>query len=152
MGDDDSHEPSEPDASTRRDFLDTAILGTGVTVAAASLYPAIRFLEPREGATEGALRAGRVARFPPDSAQSLRAGAKPVLVVRDRDGRFHAYLAMCPHLHCTVHYSQERGDIECACHGGRFALSGAPTSGPPRRPLKVLRVELVEDEIIVSES
>jgi nitrite reductase/ring-hydroxylating ferredoxin subunit len=127
-------------------------MGTGATVAIASLYPAVRFLEPLEGGTESSLRVGRASRFPPDSAQSLRLGAKPVLVLRDKDGRFHAYVATCPHLHCIVRYSNEQGDVECGCHGGRFALSGAPTAGPPREPLKVLRVSVVEDEILVSES
>jgi len=41
----------------------------------------------------------------------------------------------CTHLGCTVGLDREADQLVCPCHGSRFALDGAPISGPARKPL-----------------
>jgi cytochrome b6-f complex iron-sulfur subunit len=136
--------------TSRRQFLDTAILGGTVVVGAASAYPAVRFLEPVEGATATSATVARVDDFPAGTAKSARLGETPVLVLRDVEGTFRAYVAVCPHLQCVVHYARQRREIACACHGGRFSLTGSPKGGPPKQPLEVLRVNVVAGNVVVT--
>lgn len=66
------------------------------------------------------------------------------LLIRLGDNEFKAYQNACTHLKCPVFWSGEEGKMVCPCHHGFFdPKSGAPTAGPPRRPLPeiVLAVE-----------
>jgi cytochrome b6-f complex iron-sulfur subunit len=151
---DDVAENVEPpkDATSRRNFLDHAIVGGSAVVGLAAVYPALRFLEPMPGVAAASAVVAGVADFPPGTSRSARLGQTPVLVLRDEAGTFRAYEAVCPHLQCVVRFSADNGDIECACHGGKFALSGSPKSGPPKQPLKVLRVNVIGDDVVVSKT
>ncbi len=54
-----------------------------------------------------------------------------------------AYSQKCTHLSCAVIPEPERGVLHCPCHDGFFDLrSGAPTAGPPRRPLPRVALEI----------
>ncbi len=54
-----------------------------------------------------------------------------------------AYSQKCTHLSCAVVPDQERHCLHCPCHEGNFDLAtGRPLSGPPRRPLPRILVEL----------
>jgi len=45
------------------------------------------------------------------------------------------------HLRCTVPYQPEAGRIHCACHRGVYnSCAGANLSGPPQKPLKLLKI------------
>jgi cytochrome b6-f complex iron-sulfur subunit len=134
----------------RRQILDYALGGTVAAVAAAAAYPAVRMLEPLEEGDQGVAVVGALAELAPGEARVVQIGPRPVLVVRARDGTVRAFVAVCPHLGCTVHHDAERGDIACACHGGRFSVDGNNTSGPPTRPLVQLRVALHRGVITVS--
>ena len=64
------------------------------------------------------------------------------LLVRATD-RIVAYSQKCTHLSCAVRPQVDQGLIQCPCHHGYFDLgSGRPVSGPPRRPLPVVRLEI----------
>jgi thiosulfate dehydrogenase (quinone) large subunit len=63
----------------------------------------------------------------------------PAFAVREPNGRFAAFSAVCTHAGCTVGY--ESGRFVCPCHGGVFdAATGAVLGGPPPAPLPRLRV------------
>jgi Rieske Fe-S protein len=65
------------------------------------------------------------------------------VLVRTRDDRFVAYSQKCTHLSCAVRPRIEEGTIHCPCHEGYFDLrSGRPMSGPPRRPLDLVRLQV----------
>ncbi|WP_135556699.1 Rieske 2Fe-2S domain-containing protein [Paenibacillus cymbidii] len=58
------------------------------------------------------------------------------LLIRLGDNEYKAYQNACTHLKCPVFWSKEEGELLCPCHHGVFdPATGAPTSGPPRRPL-----------------
>jgi Rieske Fe-S protein len=61
---------------------------------------------------------------------------EPCLLVRLTPGEFVAFSQKCTHLSCAVIPRPAEGSFFCPCHEGRFDLrTGAPTAGPPRRPL-----------------
>lgn len=72
----------------------------------------------------------------------------PKLLVRLGRRELVAFDARCTHLSCPVIPQVERGRFHCPCHQGSFDLaSGRPLSGPPRRPLPKVELELRGDEV-----
>jgi Rieske Fe-S protein len=67
---------------------------------------------------------------------------EPCLLVRLTATEFVAFSQKCTHLSCAVIPQPEQGSFYCPCHEGRFDLrTGAPTAGPPRRPLTRIVLE-----------
>lgn len=61
---------------------------------------------------------------------------EPCLLVRLDATTFVAFNQKCTHLSCAVIPRTTEQCFVCPCHEGRFDLrTGAPTAGPPRRPL-----------------
>jgi Rieske Fe-S protein len=76
-------------------------------------------------------------------------GGQPGLLIRNADGSYRAFTAVCTHLGCTVQYKSAESAIWCACHNGRYDLTGRNVSGPPPRPLEPFVVHESGDEIVV---
>jgi menaquinol-cytochrome c reductase iron-sulfur subunit len=72
---------------------------------------------------------------------------RPVYVVRGADGRLRALSAVCPHLGCTIAWSDERGQFLSPCHNGVFSSDGGRMSGPPPRGMDEFE-SLVEDGML----
>jgi Rieske Fe-S protein len=67
---------------------------------------------------------------------------EPCLLVRLSAAEFVAFNQKCTHLSCAVVPEIDAGSFLCPCHVGRFDLrTGAPTAGPPRRPLTRIVLE-----------
>ncbi|WP_077624026.1 ubiquinol-cytochrome c reductase iron-sulfur subunit [Sediminibacillus massiliensis] len=65
-----------------------------------------------------------------------------VLIRLDKN-KFVAYQNACTHLRCPVYWVKEEKEMVCPCHHGKFDVhTGAPTAGPPRRPLPEIIVEV----------
>lgn len=63
------------------------------------------------------------------------------IVIRTEADRFVAYSQKCTHLSCAV--TPRNGALHCPCHNGWFDVAtGAPTAGPPRRPLPRIALEI----------
>lgn len=141
----------EPD-SGRRTFLSYLLGGSTLTFLAAVTYPVLKYLTPpavKDSAVE-AVAAGKADEFENGSGKIVKYGNKPALVIRDSDGEFRAFIAVCTHLDCTVQYLAEESVIWCACHNGKYDLNGINISGPPPRPLTPLKVNLQEGEVFIS--
>jgi Rieske Fe-S protein len=136
---------------TRRRFLNVAIAGTASALGIAAAYPIGRFLSPIAGASAKSVELGKLDEFPVASSKAVQFGERIALVIRLADGSFRAFIALCTHLECVVHYSAERNRIECPCHSGVYSVDGENISGPPPRPLHALRVNLTGDTIVLSE-
>jgi Rieske Fe-S protein len=64
-----------------------------------------------------------------------------VLLRLDRD-LFVAYSTICTHLACEVLWRADDAELFCPCHDGHFSpATGAPTAGPPTRPLPQIVLE-----------
>ncbi|MBI5594591.1 MAG: Rieske 2Fe-2S domain-containing protein [Elusimicrobia bacterium] len=135
----------------RRTFLNLAIVSGLAGTASALLYPVLRYLLPPEEAEAEpeTVKAGPEKDFAPGSSKILKFGRKPVIVIRDLAGGFHALSATCTHLDCIVQYRKDRDLVWCACHNGNYDLSGKNVSGPPPRPLDRFEVKLVGSEVTV---
>jgi len=74
---------------------------------------------------------------------------EPCLLVRVSGQEFVAFGQKCTHLSCAVIPRPAEGSFVCPCHDGRFDIrTGAPTAGPPRRPLPRIRLELRGRDIV----
>lgn len=138
----------------RRKFINT-LLGFSITGWFASVfYPVISYLKPPKKSEElvGAVKAGKTSEFPVNTGKIVRYGRKPVIVIHLENGEFRAMEATCTHLGCIVQYRDDKKQIWCACHNGLYDLSGRNIAGPPPRPLQLMQVRIVEDELIISPS
>lgn len=141
-----------PEDKGRRSFLNLMLGGGLATFMAAVVYPAVRYISPPEVEQSGtdSVSAGSRSEWPLNSGKIVKFGNQPALVLRDADGQFRAFIAVCTHLQCTVQYLPEDRVIWCACHNGKYDLNGINVSGPPPRPLTPLAVNLREEQVFIS--
>lgn len=140
------------DAQARRRLLLTRLVKAGLAAwAAGVITPALVYLWPaRKGAgTEGPLDAGPVGDIAVGDGKLFEAGGRPVLVLRVAENEYHALSAVCTHLGCVVEWRKEKGDVFCACHGGRFDNSGKVLGGPPPKPLAAYPVAVRDERLEV---
>ncbi|MFH1572927.1 MAG: ubiquinol-cytochrome c reductase iron-sulfur subunit [Acidobacteriota bacterium] len=136
----------------RRSILNL-LLGTGtVATLGAIFYPIIRFMVPPKEIESAAssVIAARVPEIKPNQGKIFQFGTRPGLLIQTPTGEYRAFSAICTHLDCTVQYREDEKLIWCACHNGKYDLSGKNISGPPPRPLEALSVNVRGDEIVVS--
>ena len=136
----------------KRDFL-KYILGGGLLAwLAAVVYPVLAYLAPpKQGDVEVSnVKAGKVNDIEKDSGTIVRFGNRPVILVRRPNGEFAAFAATCTHLDCTVQYRKDMGIIWCACHNGKYDLTGRNIDGPPPRPLDEFRVVVQGEDVLIS--
>ena len=142
----------EPGSHSKRSFL-AYILGGGLVAWAASvLYPVLAYLKPPKQAEVEvtSVKVGKLADLAPDSGTIIRFGNKPVILIRPPQGELRAFAATCTHLDCTVQYRNDLGVIWCACHNGKYDLTGRNISGPPPRPLEQYSVKVQGEDVFVS--
>lgn len=139
--------------TNRRSFL--KILGiTGVTAFSASvLYPVFSFLRPpkQREVEVSMVNAGKIADLKKDDFKIIRFGDEPVIVIPS-DDKFIALSARCTHLDCTVQYLKDKNVIWCACHNGKYDLTGRNISGPPPRPLTKYKAIVKGDELMIAKN
>lgn len=137
---------SDVDA-TRRRFLNWFLGLSAGALAAAVVYPVLRFFTPPEiaEAITNQVEVGRT--NDPELLEKgfkiVRFGEDPVIVIRVAEDDFRAFSAVCTHLACIVSYRPELRRIWCYCHNGVFDLTGKNVGGPPPRPLAPYAVHVV---------
>lgn len=139
-------------AVTRRKFINT-LFGVGTVGSLFSFfYPVVSYLIPPKVAAinVNSIKAGKASTFPFNSAKIVKFGREPVILIKDKDNKFHALTATCTHLQCIVQYKKDSGQIWCACHNGLYDIRGRNVSGPPPAPLTEMNVTLLNDEIVIS--
>ena len=138
--------------TSKRRFLKLVFSGGLVALAGSILYPLFAYLKPpKHGEVEvTSVKAGTLAEIEKDSGKIIKFGNKPVILIRTPDDQLRAFSATCTHLDCTVQYKKDMGTIWCACHNGKYDLTGRNISGPPPRPLETYRVVQQGDEILIS--
>lgn len=137
---------------TRRDFTKLLLTGGLVGWLGSVVYPLLSYLRPPNipEANVQSVKAGLASAFAVNTAQIVKFGRKPVILIRQENGEFRALSATCTHLECIVQYRGDLKQIWCACHNGLYDLTGRNVSGPPPRPLEEYAVNVVADEIMVS--
>jgi Rieske Fe-S protein len=144
---------NQPDES-KRNFL-KYILGGGLVAWFASvLYPVFAYMKPPKQAEVEvtSVKVGKLADIGMETGQIVKFGNKPVILVRTAAGDLKAFNATCTHLDCTVQFRKDMGVIWCACHNGKYDLTGRNIAGPPPRPLDPYRVVVQGDEVFISKN
>jgi len=73
----------------------------------------------------------------------------PAIAIRGRDGTLAAMSAVCTHAGCELTYRKDQ--LMCPCHGSTFDVrTGAPMSGPARKPLAMASVSEQNGRIVAS--
>jgi cytochrome b6-f complex iron-sulfur subunit len=144
--------PASEVRPTRRRLVEVFLGGSLLASFVSFMYPLIRYLVPPPVADLGGdeVIAGKAADLKPDGAKIFRFGNRPGLLVRSKEGEYHAFSATCTHLSCTVQYRTDLHEIWCACHNGLYDLNGRNISGPPPRPLESYQVHVRGDDLVVS--
>ncbi len=139
--------------TNRRSFLKIFAM-TGVTAFTASvLYPVFSFLRPpkQREVEVSSVNAGKIEDLKKADYKIIRFGNEPVIVIPDGD-KFLAFSARCTHLDCTVQYAKDKHVIWCACHNGKYDLTGRNISGPPPRPLAKFKTIIKGDELLITKT
>lgn len=140
------------ESTSKRDFLKLILGGGFLAWLAAVAYPLLAYLKPPvQGEVEvTSVKVGPVSGIEKNSGTIVRFGNKPVILLRSTGGEFRAFSATCTHLDCTVQYRKDLQLIWCACHNGKYDLSGRNISGPPPRPLEEYRVIIQGEDVFLS--
>ena len=133
----------------RRDFAKFLVLTSGAFVAGQAWIAANSLLRKRRPAP-ARQKIGSLSALPLGTAMMFTYPTEhdPCLLIRMRDGKLLAYDQKCTHLSCAVVPKLDEGILHCPCHEGIFDLAtGRNIAGPPPRPLPVIELEVVGDEI-----
>ena len=102
----------------------------------------------KETQASGGQAIAKASAVAPGSAVEFKDSGQPAVLVHLDSGDFVAYSAVCTHQGCTVAY--RGGQLACPCHGSVFdpANGAAVVSGPARRPLPEVPVEVSGGEVL----
>lgn len=128
---------------SRRDFIKlstNALFGLGGLIGLGGLVRYFSYLPDPETPAEFDL--GDIASYPVGS-RTVRSDIPAVIY--NRHGEIAAYSLICTHLGCTI--EDDGSGFACPCHGSRFDENGAVAAGLARKPLKKLRVEVLENKL-----
>jgi cytochrome b6-f complex iron-sulfur subunit len=147
-----THQEADPVDRSKRDFLAVLLGGSLIAWIGSVLFPIFSYLKPPKQAEVEvkSVKVGKLSDIEKDSGMIIRFGNQPVILVRTSGGELRAFTATCTHLDCTVQYKKELGVIWCACHNGKYDLTGRNIAGPPPRPLLPYRVIVQGDEVFVA--
>jgi menaquinol-cytochrome c reductase iron-sulfur subunit len=71
-------------------------------------------------------------------------------VRKTESGEVQALSAVCPHLGCAVDFDSEAKVFKCPCHKSAFALNGEKMSGPSKRDLDPLPVQVDDGRVKIT--
>ena len=105
----------------------------------------LAYLTPDAKAGGRRVSCGRASDYAPGEIRLIPEGR--LFIVRREDG-FLALSQKCTHLGCLVPWNEARGSFRCPCHGGAYDRDGLVTGGPPPRPMDLVRLRIVNGELI----
>lgn len=132
----------------RRTVLTNSLAATSTIALAACASEATEIVEEETQAPAGEILLGTADEIPVGTGKKVQVDdSLTILVTHPTEGNFRAFSATCTHSGCIVSGVQE-GQIACACHGARFNTeSGEPESGPARRALGKITIEVRGNEL-----
>ncbi len=145
----------------RRDFLSKSCLMCGAAAVSVVAVTSLESCKTTESASgSGAVSEGfqvlnnqvliPVAEMSASRLKTFKVKGLPkeLLLVKNGETQFEAYLMRCPHAGGTV--KAEGSDLVCALHGSRFDLNGKVTKGPSKEGLKRYTVSVEGKSLVVS--
>ena len=157
--------PLESPSLSRRQLLNF-ITGSAIAVTAGSaLYPfGDFFVPPSEAVGEGGailakdilgkvIPASQILAEPP-ATRSLVAGlaGEPTYLIVTADSTLDniGIVDNCTHLGCTFPWNPNDQQFQCPCHGSLYAPDGTVVRGPAPLPLKIVKVAVTDNKILIS--
>ena len=136
----------------RRDFAKFLVLTSGAFVAGQA-WIAAQSLVRSKRPPPARMKIGSLSAIAPGTSTMFTYPTRhdPCLLIRTRSGDLLAYNQKCTHLSCAVVPRIDEGILHCPCHEGIFDLAtGRNIAGPPPRPLTVIELEVVGDDIFAT--
>jgi Rieske Fe-S protein len=171
----DSAAAAPPGTAGRRNVLTSLLAaGLGALAGLAPLIPGVAFvLDPlvrrrRNGGSNSAgaakLKVVSLSALAPDGAPRLfsvrtdkydawnkfpdtEVGA--VFLSLQPDGSVSCFNARCPHLGCTINFSESARQFVCPCHASSFSATGERSNGIPPRNMDPLTAEVRDGDVWV---
>lgn len=139
---------AEEKSISRRKLIGYAWVSAMAVVIGELIGGTFAFLWPRrkEAKGEKIFIAGKVSDFKVGEVIYFR---KERVFVQRLDEGFIAFSAICTHLRCIVNWNEVKKVFECPCHGAKFNRNGEVLEGPPPRPLDLLKLQVVEEKLVV---
>ena len=128
----------------RRDFTKFMVLTSGAFVVG-QVVIGLKVLQAQHAAPPAGRKVASLADLPVGGALTFNYPHEhdPCILLRPDEQTLLAYSQKCTHLSCAIIPDHDHGCLDCPCHEGKFDLAtGRPISGPPRRPLPLVHVEL----------
>lgn len=72
-----------------------------------------------------------------------------IFVLRTSDGGATARSMRCTHQGCIVSWDASASELQCPCHGSRFAADGRVLAGPAEDPLPAYEAAVDGDTVVV---
>ncbi|MEM7726224.1 MAG: cytochrome b6-f complex iron-sulfur subunit [Cyanobacteria bacterium P01_A01_bin.45] len=149
---------------SRRQLLNFLTGAVVATTASAALYPAAKFfISPSEGNKDGStlakdklgnpIPANQILAEPPGTRALVAgiAGEPTYLIVAENSTLDSIGIVdNCTHLGCTFPWNPIDNQFQCPCHGSRYAADGSVVRGPAPLPLKLVKVKVEGEAIIIS--
>jgi Rieske Fe-S protein len=138
---------------TRREFCNFLFLTSTALFASAAGFAGKAFYDNRRKVDLAPERIEGASAMDPGTALNFNYPGEEdsAILIRSRDGSYHAFGQKCTHLSCPVHYSKENDRLECPCHEGGFsATTGEVLYGPPPRPLDHISVEIHNGDVFAA--
>lgn len=139
----------EDDYVSRRDLVKFVVLTSGAFVVGQA-WIAFKSLFGRRDVPTARVAIAEVSDVPLGGSKTFEypQGSTSRLLVRTGESAFVAYDQQCTHLQCPVVPRVAEGKLHCPCHNGWFDLqTGQPLSGPPRRSLPRVRLEVQQGTV-----
>lgn len=144
------YERDEEAQVTRREFCNFLFLTSSALLVGTGGFAAKAAYDSSQVTPFAPMRIEGAAAMQPGSALNFRFPDEneTAILIRSRDGQYHAYGQKCTHLTCPVFYAKEADRLECPCHEGGFDVrTGAVLYGPPPRPLDRVAIETRGGEV-----
>lgn len=132
----------------RRSFVQWIGLGWLAAVVQSCLG---RFGGGQSTSPTGAVVVGSVADLDASGVLEKKTSLGPVLVTRDRTRpeSLKAVNPTCTHQGCIVKWQDQAQELECPCHGARFAPDGAVLQGPAGSALGTYSARIEGSDVVI---
>ncbi|HAN73384.1 MAG TPA: cytochrome b6-f complex iron-sulfur subunit 1 [Planktothrix sp. UBA8407] len=155
---------SESPSISRRQLLNFLTGAVVATTAGATLYPLGKYFLPPVETTEGGailakdilgnlIPAGQIlAEIPGTRALVAGLAGEPTYLTIEENGSLSpiGIVDNCTHLGCTFPWNGVDQQFQCPCHGSRYDSDGSVLRGPAPLPLRLVHVEVKENQILIS--
>lgn len=134
----------------RKEFFSKALIGGGLIFLAPAILNSCSKSQdplPAPGGNNNGGSTGTTIDLTSNDYSALKtiggyAYSGDIIIIRTGTSTYVALTKVCTHQSCTVAYNATSSNIECPCHGSKFATTGAVVQGPAPTALKSYNVTL----------